>query len=386
MANNSRYGSKFIVVILISLMINLSAYTNSIAQEIEAGVERENFQTELNGKKIDLYILKNENGLSAAITNYGGRIVSLLVPDKYGDNADVVLGFNSIEDYFEANEVYFGALIGRFANRISEGKFSINDSEYNLAVNSGPNHLHGGAEGFHTVIWEAEQLDDQNLRLTYISDDGEEGYPGRLYTQVVYSLTNNDELRIEYTAYTDQKTIINLTNHAFFNLAGAGSGTINNHELMINADYYTPVDNTLIPTGEITPVSDTPFDFTNRTAIGSRIEHEHEQLEYGFGYDHNFVLNKATKNSLSLAAQVYEPESGRMMEILTTEPGIQFYGGNFLNGSDYGKEGVTYDYRTAFCLEPQHFPDAPNHSNFPSTVLEPGELYHSISLYRFVSK
>ncbi len=349
-------------------------------------VNPEKFRTEIDGKQTDLFILSNAQGMQVAITNYGGRIVSWMAPDRDGDFDDIVLGFDSIEGYLNANEVYFGALIGRYGNRIAGGKFSLDGTEYTLATNNGPNHLHGGPGGFHNVVWDAELLDKQNLRLTYFSEDMEEGYPGNLQVQVIYSLDEDNKLRVDYTAFTDEKTVVNLTNHAFFNLAGAASGTINNHELMIDADAYTPVDSTLIPFGEIAPVQGTPFDFRQAKAIGRDLETDNEQLEFGMGYDHNFVLNKQREGALSLAARVREPESGRVMRIYTTEPGLQFYGGNFLDASDTGKEGKPYEFRTAFCLEPQHFPDSPNHENFPSTVLEQGSIYHSLSVYQLTAE
>ena len=340
------------------------------------------FQTEIDGKKTDLFKLENSQGMKIYITNYGGRIVSWNVPDRSGEMADIVLGYDSIEGYLNSNEVYYGALIGRYGNRIADGRFELNGKEYRLDINNPPNHLHGGPKGFHNVVWDAKQIDDKHLRLQYFSKDGEEGYPGNLQVQVHYMLNDNNELKIDYTATTDEKTIVNLTNHAFFNLAGAASGTINNHELMVYADHYTPVDSTLIPIGEIEAVEGTPFDFTSSKAIGADLEAENEQLSYGLGYDHNFVLRKEQPGALELAARVYEPGSGRVMEVLTTEPGIQFYGGNFLNGSDIGKEGKPYEFRTAFCLETQHFPDSPNQPNFPSTTLEANEIYHSVSVYR----
>lgn len=349
-------------------------------------VNPEKFRTEIDGKQTDLFILSNAQGMQVAITNYGGRIVSWMAPDRDGDFDDIVLGFDSIEGYLNANEVYFGALIGRYGNRIAGGKFSLDGTEYTLATNNGPNHLHGGPGGFHNVVWDAELLDKQNLRLTYFSEDMEEGYPGNLQVQVIYSLDEDNKLRVDYTAFADEKTVVNLTNHAFFNLAGAASGTINNHELMIDADAYTPVDSTLIPFGEIAPVQGTPFDFRQAKAIGRDLETDNEQLEFGMGYDHNFVLNKQREGALSLAARVREPESGRVMRIYTTEPGLQFYGGNFLDASDTGKEGKPYEFRTAFCLEPQHFPDSPNHENFPSTVLEQGSIYHSLSVYQLTAE
>lgn len=320
--------------------------------------------------------------MKVAITNYGGRIVSWLAPDKDGELDDIILGFDSIEGYLNANEIYFGALIGRYGNRIADGEFSLDGEGYELATNNGPNHLHGGPGGFHNVVWDAEQLNDQHLVLTYFSEDGEEGYPGNLNIKVHYILTDDIELKIDYTASSDKETPINLTNHAFFNLAGAASGTINNHELLIEADQFTPVDSTLIPTGEIISVKGTPFDFTAPKAIGEDLNEESAQLYYGEGYDHNFVLNRQNGSDLSRAAKVHDPESGRVLEIYTTEPGIQFYSGNFMDGSDVGKEGKPYEYRTAFCLEPQHFPDSPNQEDFPSTVLKPDSVYHSFSLYR----
>lgn len=341
------------------------------------------FQTDIDGKMTDLFKLENDKGMEIYITNYGGRIVSWLVPDRQGTLSDIVLGYDSIEGFLDSNEIYFGALIGRYGNRIADGLFELDGTEYSLATNNPPNHLHGGPGGFHNVVWDAQQISDKHLRLEYFSEDGEEGYPGNLKVQVHYILNNDNELMIDYTAVSDQKTVVNLTNHAFFNLGGAASGTINNHELMINADQYTPVDSTLIPTGEITPVNGTPFDFTSSKPIGADLEEDHEQLEHGLGYDHNFVLNRETDDRLELSARVYEPESGRVMEILTTEPGLQFYGGNFLDGSDVGREGQPYEFRTAFCLEPQHFPDSPNQPDFPSTVMDAGEIYHTVSVYRF---
>ena len=342
-----------------------------------------NFQTKINGKSTDLFKLENENGIEVYITNYGGRIVSWLVPDRDGNRDDIVLGYDSIEGYLNSNEVYFGSLIGRYGNRIAEGKFELDGVEYTLATNNPPNHLHGGPKGFHNVVWDAKQISDKHLRLQYFSEDGEEGYPGNLLIQVHYILNNDNELRIDYTAVTNQKTVVNLTNHAFFNLAGAASGTVNGHELMINAEHFTPVDSTLIPTGEVAPVAGTPFDFTSAKTIGRDLEQDNEQLDFGMGYDHNFVLSKQTPGALELAARVVEPESGRVMEVLTTEPGMQLYGGNFLDGSDVGKEGEPYEFRTAFCLETQHFPDSPNQPDFPTTVLEPNEMYHTVTVYRF---
>ncbi len=373
------------IFVFVSLMIGGCA-GESTDENGNLNLDPMNFQTEISGKSTDLFKLENDNGIEIYITNYGGRIVSWLVPDRDGTSADIVLGYDSIEGYLNSNEVFFGALIGRYGNRIAEGNFELDGVDYNLAINNPPNHLHGGPNGFHNVVWDANQISDQQLRLQYLSEDGEEGYPGNLQIQVDYQLNADNELMIDYTATTDQKTVINLTNHAFFNLAGAGSGTINNHELMIEADHYTPVDSTLIPTGEIAPVSDTPFDFRSAKMIGRDLDQDHEQLTFGAGYDHNFVLNKQNQGSPEMAARVYEPESGRVMEVLTTEPGLQFYGGNFLNGSDVGKERVPYELRSAFCLETQHYPDSPNQPDFPSTILEAGETYHTVTVYRVGTK
>jgi aldose 1-epimerase len=349
-----------------------------------ADLKAENFQTTINGKKTDLYFLKNGD-ISAAITNYGGRIVSLRVPGRNGEPGDVVLGFSSIEDYLNANEVFHGALIGRVGNRIANGKFELDGVEYTLPLNNGPNHLHGGPEGFHNVVWDVSEVTDTSLVLTYLSEDGEMGYPGNLSVKVRYTLTRRNEVTISYLATTDKATPVNLTNHAFFNLAGEASGTINNHLLTINADYYTPVDSTLIPLGQNTPVEGTPFDFRKAKLIGQDLllQEENEQLQHGLGYDHNFVLNKPGYGLMSWAATVVEPESGRKMEIYTQEPGIQFYGGNFMDGADTGKFGRTFDFRESFALETQHFPDSPNQPEFPSIILQPGEEYSTVSIYKF---
>jgi aldose 1-epimerase len=346
------------------------------------------FDTLIDGKKTSLFILKNKHGLEAAITNYGGKVVSLLIPDRNGNFADVVLGFSSIHDYLTAKGPYFGALIGRYGNRIANGKFTLDGKIYTLPTNNGPNSLHGGKKGFNAVVWDAVQADSHTLMLTYLSADGEEGYPGNLQVKVVYQLTDDNELRIEYTATTDKNTVINLTHHSFFNLAGECNATINDHILMINADKYTPVDETLIPTGELTAVAGTPFDFREPKPITKDIFTPNKQLEYAKGYDHNFVLTKTLRggDAISLAARITEPVSGRTMEVWTNEPGLQFYGGNFLNGADIGKDKKPYLFRTAFCLETQHFPDSPNHPNFPSTELKPGEKYHSVCVYKFSIK
>jgi aldose 1-epimerase len=344
------------------------------------------FQTEIKGKHTDLYYLQSESGIIIAITNFGGRVVSLLTPDRNCNFEDIVLGFDTIDGYLNSNEIYYGALIGRYGNRISDGRFFLDGKEFSLIKNEKNNHLHGGIDGFHNVVWDAEKLDDQNLRLTYVSNDGEQGYPGQLFTQVMYSLTNQNELRIEYSAFSSKKTIINLTSHSYFNLKGEGSGTVENHKIFIDADFYTAVDKHLIPSGISVPVTGSPFDFKEPTEIGLRINQDNPQLSYGNGFDHNFILNKHYESKLSTAAKVIEPKSGRVLEILTTEPGLQFYSGNGLDGRDSGKSGKAYEFRTAFCLEPQHFPDSPNYPEFPSTELNPGEMHHSITIYRFTTQ
>ncbi|MCM8568297.1 galactose mutarotase [Gramella jeungdoensis] len=348
-------------------------------------IDEEKFKSEIDGKKTSFYTISNENGIEASFTNYGQRLISLWVPDRNGSFEDIVLGFSSLEEYQNAKEKYFGATIGRYGNRISKGKFEIDGKGYDLVTNNGENHLHGGIKGFHNVVWDAEQTASNKLIFTRSSPHMEEGYPGNLEVKVEYTLTDQNELKIEYFATTDKKTVVNLTHHSFFNLEGAGSGSINDHLLMINADRFTPVDQGLIPTGELRSVEGTPFDFTSLKPIGRDIEQENRQLEYGHGYDHNFVLNAEPTNEegLRLAAKVIEPDSGRKMEVYTNEPGLQFYGGNFLDGKTKGKDGKAYDYRGAFCLETQHFPNSPNQPDFPETLLEPGEEYHSVCVYKF---
>lgn len=332
---------------------------------------------------LQVYSMENKNGLKMTVTNLGGRIISLWVPDKQGELADVVLGYDSVKQYIKGNP-FFGAMIGRFGNRIAKGKFKFDDKEYTLAINNGANALHGGPGGFHNVYWKVKRdsVTPNTITLSYISGDGEEGYPGELTTTVVYSLNDNDELGIEYTATTNKSTIVNLTHHSFFNLAGEGHGDILNHELIINADAYLPIDEGLIPTGELKKVSGSAFDFLKAHTIGEHINGDDIQLQYAKGYDHNFVLNKKP-GEYELAAIVAEPISGRIMEVWTTEPGLQFYSGNFLDGKDVGKGNKPYPFRSAFCLEAQHFPDSPNHSNFPSTRLNPGETYHQKTVYVF---
>jgi aldose 1-epimerase len=345
-------------------------------------IDEDSFGGILDGKEVGLYTLKNENGLITQITNFGGRLVSLWVPDKDGNFDDIVTGYETLDGYLNSNEIYYGALIGRYGNRIANGRFTLNDTEYSLAQNNDENHLHGGIKGFNDVVWDAGQTDGQTLVLTYVSPHMEEGYPGNLEVKVQYRLTGDNELKIEYWVTTDQPTPVNLTHHSFFNLKGDGNGTINDHILQINADFYTPVDEGLIPTGEIAPVEGTPLDFRMPTAIGDRVDDDFEQLNFGGGYDHNWVL-VPSGNGLTFAGRVLEPASGRTMEVYTNEPGMQFYGGNFLDGSDTGKNNKVYGHRTSFCLETQHFPDSPNQPDFPSTILNPGEEYHSVCVYKF---
>ena len=341
------------------------------------------FDTTINGNEVRLFTLKNKNNMVASLTNYGGRIVSLLVPDSSGKLVDVVVGFDRVSDYVTSTEPYFGATIGRYGNRIAKGSFVIDGKTYQSSINNAPNMLHGGKMGFQNVVWDAEQTNNQTLVLTYLSKDMEEGFPGNLKVKVTYTLTDDNELKIDYEATTDKTTVVNLTNHAFFNLNGEGSGNILNHTLEVNANKYTPVDTTLIPTGKILPVDGTPFDFRKMVAIGKRINEENEQLKNGLGYDHNFVLNRSNTNGLQAAATVVGDKSGITMQVSTTEPGLQFYSGNFMQSKNTFKSGSKDDFRTAFCLETQHFPDSPNQPSFPSTLLKPGETYRSTSVYKF---
>lgn len=337
------------------------------------------FDTIIDGKAVGLYWLKNK-AMHMAMTSYGGRIVGLWVPDNQGNLTDVVIGMGSTEGYKKSTEPYFGATIGRVGNRIARGKFKLEGKEYQIPVNNGKNALHGGPNGFHDVVWDVNQKDERTVVLSYTSADMEEGFPGTLKVKVIYSLSESNSLRIEYEATTDKPTLVNLTNHAFFNLNGEGSGSILNHKLQINAAAYTPVDDGLIPTGVKAQVEHTPFDFRELHTIGERINQQTPQLLYGGGYDHNFILNADISDH---AARVIGDKSGIIMDIFTEEPGLQFYSGNFMEGKNLLKNGARDDYRTAFCLETQHFPDAPNHSDFPSIILRPGETYSTVSEYRF---
>jgi aldose 1-epimerase len=391
-ARSSRRLLTFIAVLATMLtgipFASLTAAQNATPEATtgEATITSEPFG-EAEGEAVDLYTLTNANGVEVRIMTYGGIIQSILAPDRDGEMENVTLGFNSLDDYL-AGHPYFGNITGRYANRIALGKFSIGDEEYELAINNEPNALHGGEKGFDKFVWAAEEVtgdDGVGVKLSRTSPDGEEGYPGNLDVEVTYTLTDSDELRIDYRATTDAPTVVNLTNHAYFNLAGEGTGSIDGHELQLMASNYTPVDETLIPTGEIAPVAGTPLDFTAPHPIGERIRDDFEQLVIGRGYDHNFVLDRSSPDDASLivAARVVEPESGRTLEISTTEPGIQFYSGNFLDGSLVGGAGKMYRQGDGFALETQHFPDSPNQEAFPSTLLEPGETFESTTIYAF---
>ena len=369
------------------LLTVLVLFLTAVVAHAQATVTKTSFGKTSTGENVDLYTLRNTHGVEAKITNYGGIVVSLKVPDRNGKFDDVVLGFSDFEPYLK-NPPYFGALIGRYGNRIAKGRFTLNGVEYKLAVNNGENHLHGGIKGFDKVIWTGSETKTKAgpaVVLTYLSKDGEEGYPGNLNVRVVYTLTNNNELRIDYSATTDKDTVINLTHHSYFNLAGEGNGDILNHLLMINANRFVPTDAGSIPTGELRNVAGTPFDFLKPTAIGARINQDDEQLKFGNGYDHTFVIN-GRPGTLRLAATASEPASGRVMQVWTTEPGVQFYTGNFLNGTLTGKSGKVYQRRFGFCLETQHFPDSPNHPSFPTTTLKKGATYKSTTIYKFSHK
>jgi aldose 1-epimerase len=350
------------------------------------GVQKQSFGTR-EGRPINLYTLTNSHGIEVRAMNYGGIILSIRVPDRKGQFADIVLGHESLEGY-TPNPPYLGAVVGRYANRIANGTFTLDDKTYTLPKNDGPNTLHGGAtRTFDKVVWEDAPLkgDKPGVTFTYLSKDGEEGFPGNLTAKVTYTLNDDNELVVDYEATTDKASPINLSQHSYFNLAGEGSGDILNTEIMLNADRFTPVDKNLIPTGELRPVKGTPLDFTTPTKIGARIEDNYEQLVLGKGYDHNFIINRKGAG-LELAARAYEPGSGRVLEVFTTQPGVQFYTGNFLDGTVTGKHGHVYKRRNAFCLETQHFPDSPNHPDFPSTILKPGQTFREKAVFKFSTK
>ena len=354
--------------------------------EAKSKLQKQAFGKIQDGQSVDLYTLTNRYGMSVAISNFGGTLVSLKVPDRDGKLGDVVLGYDNPADY-ENGKAHFGGTIGRYANRIAHGKFTLDGVVYTLPLNNGENTLHGGIRGFDKHVWTAKDVSSsagEALELNYVSKDGEEGFPGTLTAKVVYTLlADQNAVRIDYTATTDNDTVLNLTNHSYFNLAGQGNGDILQQQLTLYARQFTPVDATLIPTGKVQDVHNTPFDFLQPMAIGVRINMDDEQLKLGRGYDHNWVLDKRSPSSLSPAARAYDAQSGRVLEVSTTEPGVQLYTGNFLDGTDHGKDGKVYGYRSAFCLETQHFPDSPNHKDFPSTVLKPGQTFRSTSVYNF---
>ncbi len=362
----------------------LIAFLIGFSEKGKTTLKKESFGKTPDGLNLDIYTMTNSNGVEVRITNYGGIIVSLKTPDRNGKFDDVVLGFDNLDGYLKGHP-YFGAIIGRYGNRIGKGRFTLNGVEYKLAVNNGENSLHGGVKGFDKVVWSAKEAkvkDGVGIELSYLSKDGEEGYPGNLSVRIVYALTNNNELKVDYFATTDKDTVVNFTNHSYFNLAGQGNGDILNHQVMIDADRFTPVDSGLIPTGELRSVKGTPFDFRQPTAIGARVNQDDEQLKFGRGYDHNWVLNGAAGTARQ-AAKVIEPSTGRVMEVRTTEPGVQFYIGNFLDGSLTGKGGKVYKQRYGFCFETQHFPDSPNKPSFPSTTLKKGGRYQTATSYKF---
>jgi aldose 1-epimerase len=367
--------------LLIAVSLTLSTMAVD-AQDGKVKIAKTPFGTMPDGTKVDLYTMTTPKGISAAITNYGGIVVSLKTPDKSGKSGDIVLGFDDLKGYLQ-EEPYFGALIGRYANRIAKARFTLDGKEYKLAANDNGNSLHGGIKGFDKVVWTGAPSSDAkgaSLALTYVSKDGEEGYPGTLTAKVVYTLDEKGDLTIDYSATTDKKTVLNLTNHSYFNLAG--SGDILGNELSLSAKRYSPVDAGLIPTGELRAVTGTPFDFLKPHKVGERIEAKDEQLKLGGGYDHNWVLDSSS-GKLAKAAVVHDPTSGRVLEVWTTQPGIQFYTGNFLDGKLKGKGGVVYSKRSALCLETQHFPDSPNQPKFPTTELKPGETYHQVTVWKF---
>lgn len=374
---------------LIALMFLVSCDRQSAADKAPAAVTLKTapFGQLPGGEQVTRYTFRNARGMELSVMDYGATILSVKLPDSSGKLTDVVLGFDTLEGYL-GTQPYMGAVVGRYANRIAKGKFTLDGKTYTLAINNGPNALHGGLKGFDKKLWTAKSVSADGqpaVEMAYTSPAGEEGYPGTLNGTVTYSLTNDNEVKLHYTATTDAPTVVNLTNHAYFNLAGAGKGTVLDHIVTLNADRFTPVDSSLIPTGELLAVDGTPFDFRVPASIGARIgDLENEQIRFGGGYDHNFVLN-GTAGQLSFAARVKEPVSGRLLQVFTDQPGLQFYTGNFLDGSVTGKGGLRYEKRFGFCMETQHFPDSPNHPEFPSVVLNPGETFHSTTVYRFLT-
>lgn len=377
-------------ILTLALLVVIAGCNNKqqeekVTETTKSGMVKGDFETVIDGDSTKLFVLKNDNGMEVTITNYGGRIVSVMVPDKDGNFKDVVLGFDNIDDY-TAIDNNFGATIGRYGNRIAQGKINVYGVEYQLPQNNFGHTLHGGPEGYHNKVFSATQPNDKSLILNYLSEDGDSGFPGNLNVKVTMTLTDDNAIDIQYEAETDKETVVNLTNHSYFNLSGDANNSILNDELMINADSFTPVDNTFMTTGEIASVEGTPMDFRTPTAIGDRIDdYEYEQLKFGDGYDHNWVLNTGGDIS-QVAATVYSPESGIQLEVYTDEPGVQFYSGNFLNGADVGKYGAVYNKRNALCLETQKYPDTPNKPDWPSAFLKPGDTYTSRCIYKFTVK
>jgi aldose 1-epimerase len=373
------------LAICVTLLMGFSATTFhglTVADQKVAGVKTSVFGKLADGREAHLYTLSNTSGMQVDITDFGATVVSIKVPDRHGNIADVILGYDTLDGYV-TDKPYFGATVGRYGNRIANAAFSLDGKTFTLAKNSGENSLHGGIHGFNKALWSANSITPHapSVTLNYLSKDGEEGFPGNLSVTVTFTLTNSNELKIAYAATTDQKTVVNLTNHSYFNLAGSGS--ILDHQLTLHASRFNPVNAFMIPTGELRPVDGTPFDFRQPKSIGARIDQDDEQLRLGNGYDHNFVLDSSGHETPSLAATVYDPASGRVLDVLTTEPGLQLYTANFLDGTIHGKGGAGYPRRSAFCLETQHFPDSPNHPGFPSTTLAPGAKYRSVTIYKF---
>lgn len=351
----------------------------------KAGINKSAFEKTIEGKQVSLWTIKNANGLELTVTNYGAKVVSLMVPDKNGILVDIVTGYNNIEDYLKSGEPYFGAAIGRYGNRIANGRFTLDGVDYKLAQNNSPNNLHGGPCGYHAVVWDVTQVDESTLELSYLSKDMEEGFPGNLQVKMIYKLTEDNEFLIDYFAETDKITLCNLTNHTYFNLSGEGSDTILDHVLQINADGYLPTNDVAIPLGEIADVKETPMDFTSPKIVGASIDVDFEALKLGNGYDHNYVINNNT-GGITLAAKVFSPVTNIQMEVYTDQPGIQLYTGNYMNGTEIGKKGNAYLKRAGLCLEAQGFPDSPNQKQFPTTVLNPGDTYRQTTIHKFLVK
>ena len=367
--------------------IAMAALTACGAADNVKLVDARNFESTIDGKQVALYTLKSETGMTMQVTNFGGHVVSLWVPDKNGTMGDVVLGHNTLKEYVDfQGERFIGCVVGRYANRIAKGEFTLDSITYHVPLNNNGQSLHGGLKGLDQVVWDVDSVGTDMIQLSILSPDGAEGYPGNLKVTMTYALTPDNEFKITYRATTDKPTVVNLSHHGFFNLKGECAGTINDHLLTINADYITPVDSVLIPTGELMPVTGTPFDFNQPTAIGDRVNDDNEQLRCGNGYDHNWVLRRSTADDVELAATVYEPTSGRVMEVYTNQPGLQFYGGNFFDGNSIGKCGDTFKYREAIALETQKFPDGPNQPQFPSVRINPDEEYYHVCIYKFSVK